>query len=116
MMRMAVVSLGLSIVAATSARAQDPPPKIGPFVIDIRGVVPRFPSADADLAMSRDLTIAELPGSGLGIQVGAHVYPLRWRAMTLLVGSKPTHPISGISASVQACVAPSAERSAADSS
>ncbi len=87
MMRVAAVSLVLSIVGVTSARAQDPPPKIGPFVIDIRGVVPRFP-ADADLAASRDVTVAELPGRGLGIQIGAHVYPLRWRAMTFGVGGE----------------------------
>src|SRR6266511_6041011 len=107
MMRVAVVSLVLSIVTAASARAQDPPPKIGPFVIDIRGVVPRFP-ADADLATSRDVTVAELPGRGLGIQIGAHVYPLRWRAITFGVGGElvrshsRTSPAEGQGAAVRA--------------
>jgi hypothetical protein len=87
MMRVAVVSLILSMVAAASARAQDLPPKIGPFVLDVRGVVPRFP-ADANLAESRDVTLAELPGGGLGIQIGAHVYPLRWRSTTFGIGGE----------------------------
>jgi hypothetical protein len=83
----------LAIVALTftapCARAQDPPPKIGPFVIDLHGTMPRFPD-DPNLAASRGMMLAELPGSGLGVQVAAHVYPLRWRAITLGIGGELT--------------------------
>jgi hypothetical protein len=78
----------LSILSVVpSARAQDPPPKIGPFVIDLHGTVPRFPKAPS-LAASRDLVVTELPGRGLGAQVGAHVYFLRIRAVTFGVGGE----------------------------
>jgi hypothetical protein len=88
MRRAAVVSSVVWIVlAAPVARAQDPPPKIGPFVVDFHASVPRFP-ANANLAESRDVIIAELPGRGLGVQIGATVYPLRWRAVTFGVGGE----------------------------
>ncbi|HEY6211081.1 MAG TPA: hypothetical protein VIW45_02300 [Vicinamibacterales bacterium] len=73
-----------------AALAQEPPPKIGPFVLDLHGTVPQFPQ-DLFLAESRGLTsIAELPGSGLGIQVGLHVYLVKWRAITFGIGGELT--------------------------
>jgi hypothetical protein len=77
-------------LVARPARAQDPPPRIGPFVVDLHGTVPRFPSDDPNLAESRGVSLAELPGSGLGVQVGVHLYPLRWRAVTFGVGGELT--------------------------
>ena len=77
------------LCAAPSAHAQDPPPKIGPFVVDFHGTVPRFPKAPA-LAESRELVAAELPGRGLGLQVGAHLYFLRFRAVTFGFGGEFT--------------------------
>jgi len=78
----------LSIVFAASATyAQEPPPKIGPFVVDFHGTVPRFPD-DPNLGDSRGLTVAELPGHGLGIQLAAHGYPLRWRGVTFGLGGE----------------------------
>jgi hypothetical protein len=77
----------LTLSAARPAAAQDPPPKIGPFVVDVHATVPRFPQ-DQQLAQSRGMTLAELPGSGLGLQIGAHFYPLRWRAITFGVGGE----------------------------
>jgi hypothetical protein len=85
-MRVASLVL-LLLVAATPVHAQDPPPKIGPFVVDVHGTFPRFPS-DAQLAESRGMTLAELPGRGLGVQIGAHVYFLHWRAITFGVGGE----------------------------
>jgi hypothetical protein len=76
------------VLAATIARAQGPPPRIGPLVIDLHATVPRFPSDDPQLAQSRGMPLAELPGSGLGIQVGAHVYLLRVKAITFGVGAE----------------------------
>ena len=69
------------------AGAQDQPPSIGPFVIDIRGVFPAFPD-DPKLAASRGLTLAQLPGRGLGVDIGAHLYLIRWRAITIGIGGE----------------------------
>jgi hypothetical protein len=67
--------------------AQDPPPKIGPFVVDFHGTVPRFPKSPL-LAESHDLVVAELPGRGLGVQVGGHIYFFRLRAVTFGFGGE----------------------------
>ena len=75
----------VAIFAATAAAAQDPPPKIGPFVADVHFTVPRFPS-DPQLADSRGLALRELPGVGIGLHGGAHVYPIRWKAVTFGLG------------------------------
>jgi hypothetical protein len=75
------------LLAANRALAQDPPPRIGPFVVDLHATVPRFPQ-DVQLAESRDMALAELPGNGLGVLVGVHVYPLRWRAVTFGLGGE----------------------------
>jgi hypothetical protein len=85
----AVSLVMLAILASRSARAQDPPPRIGPFVLDLHATVPRFP-ADPLLGDSRGLALAELPGSGLGVQAGIHAYPLRWRAITFGIGGEVT--------------------------
>lgn len=75
-----------SVAIARPARAQeDPPPRIGPFVIDLHGTFPQFPE-DQLLADSRGMRLSELPGTGLGVQVGAHVYPFRWKAVTVGLG------------------------------
>lgn len=73
---------------ARPVRAQDPPPRIPWFAVDLHGTVPRFPSDDVELAASRGMNLAELPGRGLGVQVGAHLYPFRWRAVTFGIGGE----------------------------
>ncbi len=67
--------------------AQDPPPPIGPFAIDVRGSFPGIPGGAA-LAESRGMAESELPGRGPGLEVGAHVYPLRWKATTIGLGGQ----------------------------
>lgn len=69
--------------------AQEPPPRIGPFVADLHGTVPRF-GDDPQLAESRGLAVRELPGAGLGVHAGAHVYVLTWRAVTVGLGGSLT--------------------------
>src|SRR6266850_2179261 len=88
-MRLFVLSIAISMVllVARPAVAQDPPPRIGPFVVDLHATVPRFPQ-DPQLAASRGMDLSELPGSGLGLQIGVHVYPIRWRAVTFGVGGE----------------------------
>jgi hypothetical protein len=78
----------LVLCAASPVGAQDPPPRIGPFVIDLHASVPQFPSDDAQLAASRGMALAELPGSGLGMQAGAHVYLLKIKAVTFGIGAE----------------------------
>jgi hypothetical protein len=75
------------LLAAAPAFAQEPPPKIGPFVVDIHGTFPRFPS-EQGLADSRGMSLAELPGVGLGAQLGAHVYVFKWKAVTVGLGGE----------------------------
>jgi len=79
--------LFLVLSTAAAARAQDPPPKIGPFVVDLHATVPKYPSSPP-LAASHDVVVAELPGRGLGIQVGGQVYFFRWRAVTFGIGGE----------------------------
>jgi hypothetical protein len=85
--RVFVCAMLIALIAAKPAGAQDPPPQIGPFVVDLHATVPRFPQ-DQQLAQSRGMTLAELPGSGLGVLAGVHVYPLRWRAITFGLGGE----------------------------
>ena len=73
------------MIAATPAAAQDPG-RIGPFVVDIRG---SFVSVGQDplLAANRRLGPAQLAGSGIGLDIGGHVYLFRWRSITFGVGA-----------------------------
>ena len=79
----AVVAVCLS--TGRAAEAQEPPPRIGPFVVDLHGIVPRF-GDDPELAASRGLSQLELPGMGLGLGVGAHVYLPKTGSVTVGVG------------------------------
>ena len=88
---MRVLVTCLAVVLASVARpasAQDPPPPIPFAVIDLHGSIPQFPSDDPLLAASRHISLAELPGSGLGAQVGLHLYPLRTRVVTVGLGGE----------------------------
>ena len=67
------------------AAAQDPIPKIGPFVFDLHGTIPRFPN-DAQLIQSRDLLQAEMPGAGMGLHASANIYVFTWKAVTFGLG------------------------------
>ena len=75
----------LLIIAVTPVAAQDPRP-IGPFVMDVRG---SFVSVgpDAVLAAKRGLGPGQLAGSGLGLDIGGHVYLFRWQVITFGVGA-----------------------------
>lgn len=75
------------LAAAAPAFAQEPPPKIGPFAVDLHATVPRFPQ-DQQLADSRGMQLAELPGVGLGLQVAANVYLFKWKAVTVGIGGE----------------------------
>jgi hypothetical protein len=80
-----VAVLLFTFASASFVAAQEPPPRIGPFVIDVHGTLPNFPD-DPQLAASRGLQQADLPGLGLGVHAGAHVYVFKWKAMTVGLG------------------------------
>ena len=92
MRRLSVLTLAavLSLLfRASHAEAQEPPPPIPHVALDVRGTFTRF-SREQQLADSRGLQLAELPGRGLGGEVGLHVYLFKWGAMTLGVGGQVT--------------------------
>jgi hypothetical protein len=112
-MRLVVLSIAISLglLVARPAAAQDPPPRIGPFVVDLHATVPRFPQQDLQLAASRAMDVSELPGSGLGVQIGVHVYPIRWRAVTFGVGGEfATGRARQTPTAAQASLRPATER------
>jgi hypothetical protein len=85
-MMMAIVGglAGLLQTGAALAQQEDP---IAPFVIDVRGAFMSLNTSDG-IATSLGLTNkAQLPDNGLGLDVGAHVYPLRGRVVSLGVGA-----------------------------
>jgi hypothetical protein len=71
---------------AQRAGAQQPPP-IPLYVVDLHGIVINFPANDS-LAMSRGLSLSELPGRGLGGDVAIHVYPFKYRSVTFGIGGR----------------------------
>jgi hypothetical protein len=92
MRRLAALALCLPVLIAVAGRpaaAQEPPTRIGWFVLDFRGSFPGFPD-DPAVAQSRGLDVRELPGRGLGADAGLHVYLLRWKALTIGLGGQVT--------------------------
>src|SRR5690242_3603148 len=89
MMRRLFLAVAVTLLAAPSSRAQEPPPRIPWYVLDVHGTIPQFPS-NANLAASRDMQLGELPGVGVGLQAALHFYPLRWRQITFGIGGEVT--------------------------
>jgi len=87
MTRVVVCLVAAILVSAVHARAQDPPPPIPLFVVDVQGNFPNFPQ-NALLADSRGLDLAELPGRGFGGQVGIQLHFFRFKAITFGVGGQ----------------------------
>lgn len=78
-----LVSACLLAAPATSVAQVSQPP--GPFVVDLRGAFSSVGRSEV-LAAPRGLRYDELPKVVLGIDAGAHVYPVRGR-VTLGVGA-----------------------------
>jgi hypothetical protein len=78
----AALYFGALICLAAPAHAQDPVPQpifeepIAPAVFDARGVFARF-KENPEIASVLGVEPTELPTRGLGLVIGAHVYPLR---------------------------------------
>lgn len=80
----AFVFVSLALLDCTPARAQGTAPP-GPFVIDARGGFSSVGRSE-ELAAPRGLQVGELPKRVLGVDVGAHIYPVRG-TVTLGVGA-----------------------------
>jgi hypothetical protein len=92
MPRCALHTLCLTVLqglTAAPAAAQEPPPRIGPFVLDVRGSIPQFPD-DPAVAEARGLDVRELPGRGVGGDAAVHVYLPRWSGVTVGLGGQVT--------------------------
>jgi len=84
-----LTALALCLFLGSVVHAQEVAPRIGPFVVDLRGAFPKFPSDDENLALSRGITnTATLPGLGIGLDVGAHVYVFKWKVVTFGLGAE----------------------------
>jgi hypothetical protein len=94
-MNRAVVLLTATVICVAADRAadaQEPPPPISRFVVDLHGVVPKFP-ADLQTAASRGLVDGSgnpdpLPGTGLGLTAGGHFYFAKLLAVTFGIGGE----------------------------
>jgi len=84
-MRGFALAIVIALVVCPAASAQQAP-RIGRFVVDLHGTVPLFPGDSPALAASRNITVTDLPGHGLGVDVGAQIYLVKWRAMTVGIG------------------------------
>ena len=84
----ATAAFVICLAFCSRAAAQEREPPIGPFVVDLHGAFPMFPNDLLELAESRGLSLAELPGHGVGVDVGVHVYLLKWRAITFGLGGE----------------------------
>jgi hypothetical protein len=70
---------------AAAAAAQPPEPLRG-FAVDVRGAIPFYPN-DAAITTPRETTPDLVPRYGIGLDVGAHVYPFSWKVMTFGFGA-----------------------------
>ena len=75
------------VLSAGAAAAQTEPEPIPVFAADVRAAIPRF-KADPLIASGLSVAVDDLPTRGLGIVAGAHVYPLRTRAVTFGFGAE----------------------------
>jgi hypothetical protein len=85
-LRIALIGLCVvtSVAHARAAWAQKKEPP-GPFVIDVRGDFVSFAPTDP-IGHPFALTKTQMPARGIGIEAGAHVYPLRFKRITIGVG------------------------------
>jgi hypothetical protein len=86
-MRRLVLALCLVTLVATAAQAQPSEP-VGPFVIDVRGLMAGLPTDAGWIPALPQGTI--VPSRGFGLEGGAHVYPVQWGPVRLGLGAALT--------------------------
>lgn len=77
-------------VPTTPASQIVPLPPVGPvsgFVVDARGVLAKF-GQRPETATALGVNPKDMPGPGLGVSAGAHVYPLRLGRMAIGIGGE----------------------------
>jgi hypothetical protein len=74
------------LVAWASPAGAQPEQPVSGFVVDAHGAIPFFPT-DATFAEGRETSPDLMPSYGWGLTVGAHVYPLRWKAVAFGFGA-----------------------------
>jgi len=79
-----VFAMALPASAVAQPIPRDP---LSPYVFDVRGAIP-FLGQSADTAAGLGIAPTQLPGRGLGVALGAHVYPFRRRGWALGVGGE----------------------------
>lgn len=83
-----LLSAALLLAVPAAAFAQTPQnPRIGPFVVDVRGAFQKF-KPDPLTASGIDVKPASLPTHAFGLVAGAHWYPLRLGRVTFGVGGE----------------------------
>ena len=80
----AVVFAAFMLATATTSLAQPKPP-LGRFVVDLRGASAALPTVEGWTPVVPAGTVA--PSRSLGIEVAAHVYPLRLRLLAIGLGA-----------------------------
>ncbi len=84
----AVVVALIGLVGPPAASAQAPPrDPLSLYVVDVRGAFPLLGQSE-QTAASLGVNPSQLPGRGLGISAGAHIYPIRRRGWALGVGGE----------------------------
>lgn len=93
-LRSPLLAVLLASALPSTAAAQDPsdsPPDvrqpIGRFAVDVRAAMPRYKQTQA-LGDVIGVDKTDLPSRGLGLVLGAHVYPLRMGHVTLGLGGE----------------------------
>jgi len=90
MFRLFVTTIGVALLGlAPAAAVAQPLPRdpLSPYVVDVRGAIP-FLGQSEQTAASLGVAPTQLPGRGLGVAAGAHVYPIRRRGWAIGVGGE----------------------------
>jgi hypothetical protein len=80
------IAAALVAASASAAWAQEPDP-LPKVALDVQAATPKFPR-DPSVATSLNVTTDNMPGRGLGVAVGLHVYPGRLGKVTLGLGAQ----------------------------
>jgi outer membrane protein with beta-barrel domain len=86
LLRHLAVAAALVAAGASAALAQEPDP-LPKVALDVQAATPKFPR-DPNVATSLGVTTDNMPGRGLGVAVGLHVYPARLGKVTLGLGAQ----------------------------
>jgi len=79
-------TLFLILIVSTAPAAAQPEEPIPYYVIDARGSL-AFYGQNAEIASTLGVVSTTMPSRAIGFEVGAHVYPLRYRAITFGIGA-----------------------------